>query len=526
MINILLGIGGTGAKVIESALMLLMAGAGPAKTYVGLIDQDGANGNVSRTHRTLNDYLRFRQTWAEEAHPAHTLKWGTAHRGAIGDVDIEPLFEDAEDNNRALWCPTKRSGTLRSLVGENMSAEQRALFDLLFMRGEEEQELSHDKGYRGRAHVGATAMMAALIDDDNRLMKRLRSLMEDPAHGPVNIFIVGSAFGGTGAAGFPTLARALHRLRRSPDFANPNQVAIGGLLMLPYFSFKDPDEAGEAVVTSDEIMPKARLALEFYDTLFQREKTFDQFFTLGWPELLPLGYHEAGGPEQANPAMPPEWLAATSIMEFFATAERPDPDDASPVRVRTSARMSPAIRWRNLASGKGLMGARLISLLRFCAYWRYMADPILDEKKFILRNWAQKQASRTQRDDAVDALKAVNTLADDVLNWAAAIEYTAGPAFWEAGPWDLRPLRDPAHKATPTRPVRLLETVGSDIASQAIDRLIRNDDGETRADTASVMYETLLRCDPPPGEHQGWGRTLASVYLSAQQTTGEASHGR
>jgi len=526
MINILIGIGGTGAKVLESALMLLMAGTGPAKTYVGLIDQDGSNGNVSRTNRVLNDYLRFHQAWVRDNDARHTLKWGPSCRGAIGDADIEPLFEEDDEDNRTLWCPSKRAGTLRSLVGENMSPEQKALFDLLFMSGPEEQDLSHEKGYRGRAHVGATALMAALIDDDNRLLKRLRVLMEDPGRGPVNIFIVGSAFGGTGASGFPTLARALHHMRRKADFGNPNQVAIGGLLMLPYFSFKDPEEEREAVVTSDEIMPKTRLALEFYDNLFRREKTFDQFYTLGWPSLLPLGYHEAGGPEQANPAMPPELLAATAIMDFFATAERPQPDDDTPVRVRTSARMSTALKWRNLPFGKGMAGARLGGLLRFCLHWRYVTDPALSEKKLFGRNWAQKLAGTVRREDAVDALEAVRVLADDVLGWAATLEHTAGAAYWNTGPWDLRPLRDPSHRATPTRPVKLMDGLSEDAATHAIDQLIRNDDGDAPADAAHLIYDRLLGGAEPPGEHQGLGKTLAAVYVASQLYAPEASHVR
>ena len=47
--NFVLGIGGTGARCVEAFLQLCAAGLGPESVSVGLIDQDEANGNVSRT---------------------------------------------------------------------------------------------------------------------------------------------------------------------------------------------------------------------------------------------------------------------------------------------------------------------------------------------------------------------------------------------------------------------------------------------------------------------------------------------
>ena len=73
MTTILLGIGGTGAKVVESALMMFAAGIGEGPVHIGLIDQDGANGNVERTRHLLSRLIEFREFWSRPNQP-HAIK--------------------------------------------------------------------------------------------------------------------------------------------------------------------------------------------------------------------------------------------------------------------------------------------------------------------------------------------------------------------------------------------------------------------------------------------------------------------
>ena len=69
-----------------------------------------------------------------------------------------------------------------------------------------------------------------------------------------------SAFGGTGAAGFPTIARILHNtLKKDQD---GNCVAnIGGALVLPYFQFP-PAPTDEEKEMLDELEKKLKLLNE------------------------------------------------------------------------------------------------------------------------------------------------------------------------------------------------------------------------------------------------------------------------
>jgi hypothetical protein len=480
-VNILIGVGGTGAKVVESCLMLFAAGIGPEEVHVGMVDQDQANGNVGRSHDFLRDLMRLRQLWGEQE-SAHYLDWQSADDPIdFGSVTVKPLFPD---RNSAIWCPERDNTNLAGIIGENLDPPRQALFDCLFMRGDEEQDLMLGKGYRGRAHVGATALVASIIEEESELLARLRTLMEDPGQRDVNIFIVGSAFGGTGAAGFPTLARALNRLRSDRELANRNNIHIGGLLMLPYFSFNDDEGDGEAVVTSDELIPKAQLALEYYANLFRNEQAFDRFYALGWERMIPLGYHEAGAAEQSNPALPPELFAASSAVDFF---NGDGANEADGTQILLSARQDNAIKWRDLP-GADLIQNKLAQLLRFAFYWRYIARGMLDEKPGMLRkNWMHKLVGKIDLTSATNQLDALDSVLHDVLHWAATIQRT-GERHWSPGPWDLSNAAQ--RTEDPTKPVSMLTSPSKDVYD-CFDELMFVDGGQVVPRTGHHIYSDL-----------------------------------
>ena len=501
-VNILIGVGGTGAKVVEAALVLFAAGHGPGHVHVGLVDQDQSNGNVSRTDTLLKRLIEFRQKWTRNKSHNY-VDWTSLHYVPdIGSVAVSPLFEST-----AKWCPEKDTASLKSIIASDIDGERGHLFDMLFMKGAQEQELKLREGYRGNAHVGATALVAAILEMDSIIEQRLRTLMQDPEGRRVNIFIAGSAFGGTGAAGFPTLARALHRIRTDPAFEHGENVSIGGLLMLPYFSFTDEAEDGEVVVSTNDLLPKAQLALEYYDNLFRHEKSFDKFYALGWDELITMGYHEPGAAEQRNPAMPPELVAATSVVDFFANEDKIDLETCD-TRVLVSARQSSAVKWRDMPDAT-TVESRVGRLLRFCVYWRYIAETQIDEKRGFLKgkNWIQKlTGGATARDSEIE-LNATRQLIDHILEWAATVEHM-GRSKWSEGPWNLS--RFVTTTESKTQPVELLGSIGG--IHDAFDELVRIDNGEFHPRQGGSIYDDLENGRiVVNNESNGLGKALATV---------------
>ena len=69
MTNIILGVGGTGAKIVESFVHLCAAGLGPPRAAVAFIDQDQSNGNTQRARKTLTQYATARKVLWDEDEP-------------------------------------------------------------------------------------------------------------------------------------------------------------------------------------------------------------------------------------------------------------------------------------------------------------------------------------------------------------------------------------------------------------------------------------------------------------------------
>jgi len=85
--NFVVGIGGTGARVIESMLFLSAAGYGPEELGVIIVDPDSGNGNLDRTLKLISEYQACRAKISElhqygvplfktEIKTAPTPSWG------------------------------------------------------------------------------------------------------------------------------------------------------------------------------------------------------------------------------------------------------------------------------------------------------------------------------------------------------------------------------------------------------------------------------------------------------------------
>lgn len=307
--DILIGIGGTGAKVVESVLHATAAGLGPRALHVGFIDQDRGNGNVNRAMETLATYSKARAQWRTA---------GNEHQLADGDLLAAEFSLIGGDR----WVPHADAQiTLQQILGDLKG--DRRLLDLLFAPGKLEQEMELDEGYRGRAHIGSAAIASAVGRDGEPFWDTLRDLLLRGAMGggEVRIVLAGSAFGGTGAAGFPTIARLIRRFLAKENIASKTSVA--GVLMLPYFDFDPPPDATDNVARSEQLLTQTRSALRYYHALFQRETVFDEMFLVGWGERANLGYHRPGKGEQRNPALHPELLAALGACGFYDRAHKP-----------------------------------------------------------------------------------------------------------------------------------------------------------------------------------------------------------
>ena len=334
--NLIIGIGGTGAKCVESAIHCFAGGMGPSKVTVAFVEVDKANGNLQRATRTLALYRTARQAYTHTGtcsiDPDHYRLMATkceifaksAQNGEVTETVWTPIPKDKEDLN------------LEQVFGMRPGAAGHLLFDSLFSRPTDgdkesgEQTMRLYNGSRGRPNVGC-ALLGACAHERAPWWGQLLNSVVDAANteqDPVKVLLIGSTFGGTGASGIPAIARLLRKqlADRAPD-AN-KRVTIGAILMLPYFWFASSGDntAGDGrsiVAKSDQFINVSSSALKFYYDLIDSEKndetkTFNQVTLLGWPEQLQVTPGYTGGERQNNPPLLPELYAGLAAAHFFA----------------------------------------------------------------------------------------------------------------------------------------------------------------------------------------------------------------
>jgi hypothetical protein len=534
--NILIGVGGTGAKIVEATLIQLLAGNGVEHmndpVYVCLVDQDESNGNVARTRDLLKKIRMFQGRWAKTQ--KNGIDWSDAAAPVFGGVRIENLFQDGGQANLPvdMWKPTDALNLHQVISAGNLSEDKTQLLHLLFQNSDNELKLDLRAGYQGRAHVGAAAILTSVTDPNDRFIKRIEELIVGPGENHrVNICLVGSSFGGTGASGFPILARKINELRKVRNREGlhtgyRSNVSVGGVLMLPYFSFRTPPEAErDEVVAPEDLMPKAQMALEYYEDLVKKEKPFDQLYILGWDRFMQFDYYEKGNANQVNPATLPELFAATAVGRFFtsplvsSSANTDSGDFGRPAcQLLVSSRQTANVGWLDVPSP--YLEKRFGAMLRFAGYWHYHVAAELDKRPgFLSRpNWATRLARAPKGDDSREDLDALKSLLSHVLLWAATVQHMAAKEFsGESKLWDFGPLINGGFLPTPQLPIILLDPrqLTEQQSLAALNFLTRRENGSS-VEFTSAAFDTLENMKPEAlgTQHRQIGALLAAVYTS------------
>ncbi|MBH5323305.1 tubulin-like doman-containing protein [Aurantiacibacter sediminis] len=524
--NIIIGVGGTGAKVVEAVINLAAMGVGPNEMKVGFVDQDESNGNLNRARTVFEAYRRARNSW----------RGGSAH--TIDGTDECPLFKTAIeplDGDDGLWIPDEKAGATLAGVFGPMN-EDKHLFDALFETGgdeeSEEQNLDLGQGYRGRPHIGAAAMTLR-AEERNPFWDAITEAIKSAGmQGNCRIMLAGSVFGGTGAAGFPTIARIIRdRLREEGITRN---VDIGGILMLPYFGFPDPDEdQDQNVARAHEQQVQARGALRHYQHMLgdkgqaeDGEHIFDQLYLIGWNPFFSIDVHSKGSGTQRNPALLPEFLAASAGYRFFETQRLPDEEVTQNITVSARGDYH-RIDWDDIPAISGNDEDRkrlheiVSNFLRFAVAFKFWKPQIDDPSK--RKEVRRDQWYKTQQLDRINwdenspsqALNNFEDALDHAVGWCASIDaYSRRDAdnsfeLWRVGyplveEIDYRRLDLDPH-VRPGLNYPEYEQLYTSVATKF--------DDEKDADMPNVvdLSDNLTQLEVE-GDHKNMGRFIAALY--------------
>lgn len=302
------GIGGTGARTLESLVHLCAAGMGPDKLTVFLVDPDKSNGNKSRTTSLIEKYQLARKQLCKSADYS------------INEGDKSPiqLFRTEIEFTPALheWNVIEDSSpTLKEVLGLSMASHgdpKRDFAELLF--SEAELSLKLTEGFRGHPSIGSVLLSGKNLANENGPFKALLNQLSK-AKNDTGVFLCGSIFGGTGAAGVPTFgAMNLLKGHSLSKLNDGYRVVLGAALVLPYFDVTKDSNEDNLCVDSSDFAFATKAALDYYH---KADLAFDRCYLIGDCIDSPVAKFSTGKSDQNNDPHYIEMITALSAIDFW-----------------------------------------------------------------------------------------------------------------------------------------------------------------------------------------------------------------
>lgn len=329
----ILGIGGSGALALESLVHLCATGiVGDNELIIKIIDPDETNENVQRTQRTIQNYIKVRNEMKEGC--SEFFKTNIIYKG--------------------VWNPNKgdnynlEHGISYVQLNKEDNVKYKFLTNLLF--SEEKRKEKLDKGYKGNPMIG-TIFMKDFEEDDI-----FNEMISEPS---LKLFVFGSLFGGTGAAGLPVMGKSLKtKLSKSSK-----KSYIGSCIFLPYFNVKKPSEKEDSKLNelninlkpdSDNFLPAIKFAIPFYlDKAENKENGYDSIYFLGCPDSFENSQIEfaMGGSDQKNKSHYLNLFAASSFLDFIQNEDNSANNKDTSIFATSVEKTEIKLNYKNLPLG-------------------------------------------------------------------------------------------------------------------------------------------------------------------------------
>ena len=478
-----IGIGGTGSKCLESLIHLAAAGMMPNKKeelYVLFVDPDTANGSLERAVKTLECYKIFSNN--QQLAQSHLLQTKI-------DSVATPIFSpfDSGDDDKP------RLEKFFNYAGLKLADDGAAdLFEVLYSKKERTTRLH--EGFRGHPSIGAAVMAQTVLGGDEPWKTFQAKVAKDP---DAKIFLAGSIFGGTGASGFPTIAKLIKNELK----AKPINAQIGGALVLPYFTFIADDDA-QLKAKAEHFLMNTQAALEYYQR-WNKELVYNTIYLIGDDSQVPVQNFSLGGKAQQNAQHFIELYAALAAIHFF------DNDDAADggAQYFRLDRANKPLNWADLPDGDGgvKIQSKLRQLYHFSVAYLHIYKPMLDnigkgqvsgdQAPWYIDFFERNRPNRISLNDnrTEKSLNSVKNYCEDFLVWFANVQHS---------------IKDGEGKFNPIANFNLTETINrisSDTTmkpfmSKGLNRLWRNmcrakgkSDGTDIGKFLSTLYQNCKK---------------------------------
>lgn len=323
---ILIAVGGSGARVAQSAVALAaagfpaMLGQQNARLTIRLVDLDIHHADGRELFEMVQSYNR-----------AFGFLW---QNGGIERKKWRPFQIVLEKNDPFFFQTGLDSGktTVKKITDFIPTIDKHSGSELLIkaLYGHADRDMELLQGCKGRPKIGALLWEYLYRNSDKTFWSTLVTLAS--AQDETRIMFTGSLFGGTGASGVPTLAKLFGESLGK----NEGQTwKIGMTLLAPYFYLQDDPgkkwHPGEVKAEFSSFPFQSKMALNYYLTSdilagvdyvqvvgSSEQSMMEEDGEGGRHAVLNSG--DSANDPQNNPSVPTELAAAVGIFEFFAGA--------------------------------------------------------------------------------------------------------------------------------------------------------------------------------------------------------------
>ena len=299
-------IGGSGERVLKSLVLTLASGVTPNVKQVIPVFVD--NDEKSNALLKCLDLIRF---YNSDPRTDNQMGANTLYHELTDNVEEWPSFCKTKIAKPILLNKAGGNiGNLGKVIGK-MDEKNPYLAELLEERDllftPDDLNMPLNVGFVGNPNIGSVVLNSLSLSDKN-FTDIVGAVSSNDG-----VIVVGSLFGGTGAAGFPLIINTFNKIDGG------NRPLLGGVAVLPYFALNGEDGTNNILdttkydVDSDSFDTKARAALMYYDDYM---RGMDFCYYVGDSKAKDIYPHFVGGKKQENPTHLVELMAAMSIIEF------------------------------------------------------------------------------------------------------------------------------------------------------------------------------------------------------------------
>jgi hypothetical protein len=307
-------IGGTGSRVLKSLTMLLAAGVKPSSGNFEIvpiiIDPHKASDAMKQTVQLMDKYQKI-------------AREGKCKNGFFGTTisTLENIIasENKLADNFVFNLQEVSNTKFRDYIEfDQLDEANRSLVDVLFSGSSINKrhekidllDVEMDIGFVGNPNIGSVVLNQFKDSDE------FREFANNFNEGD-RIFIVSSIFGGTGAAGFPTILKNIRGAKKIKNISSQGfleDAPIGAITVLPYFNL-EADE--KSPIQRAEFISKTRSALYYYKNNVSGNNSVNALYYIGDDFSGKPYKNDPGDGGQPNDAHFIELAAALSIIDFL-----------------------------------------------------------------------------------------------------------------------------------------------------------------------------------------------------------------